>query len=141
MSVRVEPTSDGRVGVLRGLDSDVALHHLAHSLLVGVAFADRRGLVIDLGGCRPSAETTDLLRDATHARLRRHQVVTAVPDAREVAREVSRVRRWLDRVDHSGTDIPSMLKADLSSLRSLGEVALSIARSLINNVVHYRPAS
>ena len=135
MSVRVDTTADGRVAVLRGLDSDVALHHLARSLLVGVAFADRRGLVIDLGGCQPSPETADLLRDAGEVRLRRHQVVTAAADARDVPRAVSRVRRWLDRVDHSGTDIAAVAKGDLASLRSIVEAGISIARSLIVHLV------
>lgn len=131
MSVRIESTTDDRISVLRGLDSDAALRHLAHSLIVGVPFGDRRGLVIDLGGCQPSTETADLLRAASQERLRHHQVVTAAADARELPRVVSRTRHWMDRVDRSGTDIVAAVKGDLSSLCGLVEAGLSIARSLM----------
>ena len=141
MNVRVEGTRDGRVAGLRGVDSDAALHHLAHSLSVGVAFGGRRGLVIDLGGCQPAPETAELLRAAGQAGLRRRQVVTAAANSREVPAAVWRVRRGIDRVDHSGTGVPSMVVRDLSAVLGVADAGASIARGLIVALVSRRRSS
>lgn len=127
MSVTLDRSADGRIAVLRGIDTEPALRHVAQDLLGDCAFGDLLGLVIDLGGSQPSDGTADLLHDASRARLRQHQVITwaagpAVPEA------VRRVRRSLDRFDQHGT--PG-LTALLRDARCVFDAGLSIATSTV----------
>jgi len=139
MSVTLETTTDPRVAVLRGVDTDAALRHLGRSLLAGAAFSDRRILVIDLGGCEPSAPTADLLREASRVRLRGHQVIASAPTARDVPATVARARGWLDRFDGSGPDLPAAVARDVASLRSLAGTGISIAAGALRRVVGHLP--
>ena len=141
MSVTYETTSDGRVAVLHGVDTDAALRHLARSLVVGVAFGDCRGLVIDLGGRQPSAVTVDLLGEAGRARLRRQQVVTAAADAREVRDAVLRVREWMERADQSSTGVSALIAQNFSAVRSVVEAGISVARNFASCLLPWRPSS
>lgn len=139
MTVSLETTGDARVAVLHGVDTDTALQHLGQSLLAGTAFDDRRALVIDLGGCRPSDATAELLRRACQTRLRTHQVVTAATDARDVPAAVARARRWIDRFDRPGTGVAIAVAREVSSVRSLVGTGISIAAAAVSRVVR-RPA-
>lgn len=131
MSVTLDTTSDGRVAVLHGLDTEAALSHLGRSLLHGAAFDDYRGLVIDLGGHQPSPPTADLLAHAGRERLRHHQVVTTVTTRREVPGAIDRTRRWIDRYDQPGNGgVAAVVARDASSLRSVVEAGVSIVSSL-----------
>jgi len=136
VNVAIETSRDGRVAVLRGVDTDAALVHLGQSLLSGAAFSTQRGLVIDLGGCEPMPATTELLREAGRARLRSHQVVTTVPDDADVRAAVRRVTAWIDRLDRCGADgwIPTVSR-NLSSLLGVVSAGASIAGAVTARVV------
>lgn len=139
MSVTLSRTADNRVAVLHGVDSDHALAYLADSLLDDSAFGQYRGLVIDLGGAKPSQATAQLLVEAGRVRLRQHQLVTTASSARDVAAAVARTRRWLARFDHPDTNrLTSVVVRDLSSLRGVLDAGLSIGRGLVIRLLRRR---
>jgi hypothetical protein len=140
VSVRIETTADGRIAVIRGVDTDNALRWLGQSLLVGSAFAGRRGLVIDLGGCQPSLATAEVLGNAGSARLRQHQVVTTAATASGVADAVDRTRRWLDRFDHPNRqNVTAGVVREMSWLRSLVDAGVAIVSASVSGLARRYP--
>jgi hypothetical protein len=132
MSVRLESSSDGRVAVLHGVDTDAALRHLSRSLVAGCAFSDVRGLVIDLGGMALSPATADLLRDASRVRLQDHQVIATAASPAEVPSATAHARRWLDRFDGSGAEgSTTAIVRDVAAMRGLFEAGAGFARALV----------
>jgi len=140
MSVTLDPTGDGRIAVLHGVDTDAALRHLGRTLVDGAAFDGYRGIVIDLGGSRPTPATVTLLDDAGSAFLRHRRVIATVASSAEVPFAIARVRRWLDRFDRSATPpVPVVVVVrELAAVFGVAGAGVTMARTVMIRLVRGR---